>query len=61
MLDSFQGARLHCSFLCCGAACPGPATGGEVGGDTPEQFQAFTLAEYERWGKVIRDAGIKLE
>ena len=37
------------------------STGGEVGGDTPEQFQAFTLAEYERWGKVIRDAGIKLD
>ena len=37
------------------------STGGEVGGDTPEQFQAFTLAEYERWGKVIRDNGIKLE
>ena len=37
------------------------STGAVIGGNTPEQFQAFTLAEYERWGKVIRDAGIRLE
>ena len=37
------------------------STGGVIGGNTPEQFQAFTLAEYERWGKVIREAGIRLE
>ncbi len=37
------------------------STGGVIGGNTPEQFQAFTLAEYERWGKVIRQAGIRLE
>ena len=37
------------------------STGGVIGGDTPEQFQAFTLAEFDRWGKVIRDAGIRLE
>ena len=36
-------------------------TGGDIGGDTPEQFQAFTLTEFERWGKVIKDAGIKLD
>ncbi|MBL8377029.1 MAG: tripartite tricarboxylate transporter substrate binding protein [Burkholderiales bacterium] len=37
------------------------STGGEIGGDTPDQFQAFSLAEHAKWGKVIRDAGIKLE
>ena len=37
------------------------STGAETGGDTPEQFQAFTLSEFERWGKVIRDAGIRLD
>lgn len=37
------------------------STGAIVGGNTPDQFQAFTLAEYERWGKVIRTAGIRLD
>ena len=37
------------------------STGGEIGGDTPEQFQAYTLAEYERWGKIMRDANIRLD
>jgi hypothetical protein len=37
------------------------STGAEIGGDTPEQFQAFTVAEHERWGKVIRQAGIRLD
>ena len=37
------------------------STGAVIGGNTPEQCQAFTLAEYARWGKVIRDAGIRLE
>ena len=35
--------------------------GGEPGSTTPEQAAAFLRAEYERWGKVIRDAGIKGE
>lgn len=33
----------------------------EIGNDTPEQFAAFIAQEYERWGRVIRDAGIRLE
>ncbi|MBL8381566.1 MAG: tripartite tricarboxylate transporter substrate binding protein [Burkholderiales bacterium] len=37
------------------------STGAVIGGNTPEQFQAFTLAEHERWGKVIRQAGIRLD
>ena len=32
-----------------------------VTGVAPEQFQALTLSEYERWGKVIREAGIRLD
>lgn len=28
---------------------------------TPEQYGAFMRAEHAKWGKVIRDAGIKLE
>jgi len=30
-------------------------------GSTPEQFAAHIRAEIEKWGKVVRDAGIKLE
>ena len=29
--------------------------------DTPQQFRAFVAAESERWGKVIRAAGIELQ
>ena len=29
-------------------------------GDTPAEFAAFLKAEDEKWGKVIRDAGIKM-
>ena len=37
------------------------AEGGEPGSLTVEQFAAFTRAEYAKWGKVIRAAGIKGE
>jgi tripartite-type tricarboxylate transporter receptor subunit TctC len=30
-------------------------------GDTPTEFTAFLKGEDEKWGKVIRDAGIKME
>ena len=30
-------------------------------GDTPAEFTAFLKAEDEKWGKVVRDAGIKIE
>lgn len=36
-------------------------TGGVVGGDSPEQFGAFVQSESAKWGKVIADAGIRLE
>jgi tripartite-type tricarboxylate transporter receptor subunit TctC len=29
--------------------------------NTPEQFAAFIRKEADRWSKVIRDAGIKVE
>ena len=32
--------------------------GSEAGGDSPEEFAAFTRAERQRWGKVIQDAKI---
>ena len=35
--------------------------GGEPASGTPEQSAAFLREEYERWGKVIRAAGIKAE
>lgn len=35
--------------------------GAEVGGDSPEQFAAYIRAEHARWGKLIADAGIRLE
>lgn len=37
------------------------ALGGDVAVTTPEQAAAFVRDEYERWGKVIRDANIKVE
>lgn len=36
-------------------------TGEVAGGDSPDQFRAFILSEHARWGKVIADAGIRLE
>jgi tripartite-type tricarboxylate transporter receptor subunit TctC len=37
------------------------AMGGEPASGTPAQAAEFLRTEYERWGKVIRDAGIKAE
>jgi tripartite-type tricarboxylate transporter receptor subunit TctC len=37
------------------------AQGAEVKGTTPEEFGAFIKSERERWGKVIRAAGVKAE
>ena len=28
--------------------------------NTPQEFRSFVAAETEKWGKVVRDAGIKL-
>jgi tripartite-type tricarboxylate transporter receptor subunit TctC len=33
----------------------------DPGGEPPEQFAARIRAEYAKWGKVVRDAGIKFE
>ncbi len=33
----------------------------EAAGGTPEQFAAFIRIEGEKWGKVVREAGIKAE
>jgi tripartite-type tricarboxylate transporter receptor subunit TctC len=35
--------------------------GGEPGAMTPEQFGAMNKADFDRFGKLIRDAGIKME
>lgn len=37
------------------------AVGGEPAAATPEQSAAFLREEHARWGKVIRDAGIRAE
>jgi tripartite-type tricarboxylate transporter receptor subunit TctC len=37
------------------------AMGGEASSSTPEQTAEFLRTEYARWGKVIRDAGIRAE
>lgn len=34
--------------------------GAEIGGDTPEAFGAFIRDEHERWGRLIRENGVKL-
>ena len=35
--------------------------GNEVVVSTPEQFEVFFRAQMEKWAKVIKDAGIRLE
>jgi tripartite-type tricarboxylate transporter receptor subunit TctC len=35
--------------------------GAEPIGDSPEQFSATIKREYETWGKVVKDAGIRIE
>ena len=35
--------------------------GSEPVGNTPEEFRCFLVAEVDRWGKVVRAAGIKPE
>jgi tripartite-type tricarboxylate transporter receptor subunit TctC len=37
------------------------AQGNEVIGDSPDAFAKFIRAESDKWGKVVRQAGIKLE
>jgi tripartite-type tricarboxylate transporter receptor subunit TctC len=36
-------------------------SGAQSGGKSPEEFAAFVRAESAKWGKVIRDAGIRLQ
>ena len=35
--------------------------GSEPAGSTPEEFRTFLIAEVDRWGKVVKTAGIKPE
>jgi tripartite-type tricarboxylate transporter receptor subunit TctC len=35
--------------------------GAEPGADDPQRFAAFLQSEADRWGKIIRDKGIKPE
>jgi tripartite-type tricarboxylate transporter receptor subunit TctC len=35
--------------------------GGEIGSLTTEQFAAFARTDYERAGKLIRDAKVKID
>ena len=37
------------------------ALGADGVGSTPEEFTAFVRAEHARWGKVIREKGIRSE
>jgi tripartite-type tricarboxylate transporter receptor subunit TctC len=37
------------------------ATGFESFGTTPEQFGAYIRSEVEKWGKVVRAAGVRVE
>ena len=36
------------------------AQGAEPVGDTPEQFAKVLKAEYDKWGKVVKDAGVRI-
>ncbi len=35
--------------------------GAEPMASSPEEFGAFVKAEYQHWGKLIKDAGIRIE
>ena len=35
--------------------------GTQAGGEKPEEFATFVRAEIQKWGKVVREAGIKVE
>jgi tripartite-type tricarboxylate transporter receptor subunit TctC len=37
------------------------AQGNFVIGDTPEQFAAYIRADFEKWGRVVKEAHIKIE
>ena len=37
------------------------AQGNFVIGDTPEEFTAYIRSEYDKWGRVVKQANIKLE
>lgn len=37
------------------------ALGAEPAGSTPEELSRFVRSEYEKWGKVVRQAGIRLD
>lgn len=37
------------------------AQGAEAVGNTPEEFRAYIRAEIEKWGRVIRESGAKVE
>jgi len=37
------------------------AQGATIGGQTPAEFAKFVHSEIEKWGKVVRDAGIKID
>jgi tripartite-type tricarboxylate transporter receptor subunit TctC len=37
------------------------ALGTRAGGEKPDEFAAFVRAEVQKWGKVIKDAGIKAQ
>ncbi|MSQ51397.1 MAG: tripartite tricarboxylate transporter substrate binding protein [Betaproteobacteria bacterium] len=37
------------------------AQGAEPGNDTPEEFLAFVRGEHAKWGRVVRESGIKAD
>lgn len=37
------------------------AQGATFGGQSPQEFGKFVRSEIEKWGKVVRDAGIKID
>jgi tripartite-type tricarboxylate transporter receptor subunit TctC len=37
------------------------AHGAEPGGESPEEFASLIRSEHAKWGKVVREAGIRLE
>ncbi len=65
-----RSAKAHCGYTSCrsgrdarharreGKACP---AGRPAGGDSPDSFHAFLVAEIAKWAKVVKQANIKPE
>ena len=61
ILDRFHGELVEALNLPDVRKTLGENIGMDLMGSTPEALQKWTLAEMAKWGKVVRDNGIKVD